>query len=58
MKNLPIKKILGPYGVPGDVLKLKPIFSFFFFNWRCGSLLNSLYENSTTVIPKPDKDNT
>lgn len=62
MKNLPIKKILGPYGVPGDVLKLKPIFSFFFLIedvevfWT-HSMRTALlwYQSRTKTIHKKEK---
>ena len=62
IKNLPTNNNSGPDGFTGDFYQtfreeLTPILLKLFQNIaEGGTLPNSFYEATTTLIPKPDKD--
>ena len=62
IKNLPKNKSLGPDGFTGEFYQifreeLTPVLLKLFQNLaEGGTLLNSFYEATITLIPKPDKD--
>ena len=62
IKNLPTNKSLGPDGFTGNFCQtlreeLTPILLKLFQNIaEGGTLLNSFYKATITLIPKPDKD--
>ena len=62
IKNLPTNKSLGPNGLTGEFYQtfreeLTPVFLKLFQTLaEEGTLPNSFYEATITLIPKPDKD--
>ena len=62
IKNLPTNKSPGPDGFRGDFYQtlreeLTPVFLKLFQNIaEGGTLINSFYKATITLIPKPDKD--
>ena len=63
IKNLPTNKSRGPEGFTGEFYQtfreeLKPSFSNFQNIAEGGTLTNSFYEATITLIPKPDRDTT
>ena len=63
IKNLPKNKSSGPDGFTGECYQtfrelMSVILKFFLKTPEEGTLPNSFYEATITLIPKPDKDNT
>ena len=63
VKNFPANKSSGPDDFTGELYQtfkeeLIPILLKIFLNRRRGTLSNTFYEVSITLMPKPDKDAT